>query len=36
MILVQCVNRNCTNVFYIEKYKIGLCLQCDKCINKRK
>lgn len=31
----QCCNNNCTNVFFIEKYRLHLDLQCQTCIDKR-
>lgn len=32
---IECINRNCKNVFFVEKHKVGLCLQCETCINKK-
>jgi hypothetical protein len=32
----ECVNNNCHNIFYVEKYQLNLLLQCTECINKKK
>ena len=31
----ECVNSDCTEIFYVEDYKLDLPLQCEKCITKR-
>ena len=32
----ECVNSDCTEIFYVEDYKLDLPLQCEKCIIKKK
>jgi hypothetical protein len=32
----ECINNNCTTIFYVKNHELGLCLQCEKCINKTK
>ena len=31
----ECVNSDCTEIFYVEEHKLDLPLQCEKCITKR-
>lgn len=31
----ECVNSDCTEVFYVESDKLDLPLQCEKCIIKK-
>ena len=33
--ITECVNRNCSNIFFVLKYQLQHCLQCDKCTNKK-
>ncbi len=34
MKVVECVNRNCNNTFYVTNNTPSLHLQCEKCTNK--
>ena len=31
----ECVNSDCTEIFYVEEHKLDLPLQCEKCITKK-
>ena len=31
----ECVNRNCKKTFYVENWRLGVQIQCEKCINKK-
>jgi hypothetical protein len=31
----ECINSNCNRVFYVPRYLIHLCLQCQTCIDKK-
>lgn len=31
----ECINSDCTEIFYVESNKLDLPLQCEKCIIKR-
>ena len=31
----ECVNSDCTEIFYVEDSKLDLPLQCEKCITKK-
>ena len=31
----ECVNSDCTEIFYVEDHKLDLPLQCEKCITKK-
>lgn len=32
---IQCINCNCKTIMYVEYHRLGLCLQCQSCIDKR-
>jgi hypothetical protein len=36
MIPKDCVNSKCNKIIYVEKNKLHMMLQCDKCMEKRK
>ena len=29
----ECINSNCKKITYVKKHELGLCIQCENCIN---
>jgi hypothetical protein len=32
----ECINSTCKNTLYVSDFELGLPLQCEYCVNKRK